>query len=101
MFFLMIARTYREHFEGRYPAVSFFPSKHARMNLALFDFDGTITRKETFGAFMRFATPRFRRVLGAPFLPRWLPVIGLGWFPQMKFARGLCTSVFVGCAQMR
>jgi len=37
------------------------------MNLALFDFDGTITRKETFGAFVRFATPRFRRVLGAPF----------------------------------
>ncbi|GLQ93366.1 HAD family hydrolase [Dyella acidisoli] len=37
------------------------------MNLALFDFDGTITSRETFGAFIRFAAPRRRRVLGAPF----------------------------------
>lgn len=36
------------------------------MNLALFDFDGTITNRETFGAFIRFAAPRRRRVLGAP-----------------------------------
>jgi phosphatidylglycerophosphatase C len=36
------------------------------MNLALFDFDGTITHKEMFADFIRFAVPRRRRILGAP-----------------------------------
>jgi HAD superfamily hydrolase (TIGR01490 family) len=36
------------------------------MNLALFDFDGTITHKEMFADFMRFAVSRRRRMLGAP-----------------------------------
>lgn len=35
------------------------------MNLALFDFDGTITSRETFGDFMRFVIPRDRVMLGA------------------------------------
>jgi phosphatidylglycerophosphatase C len=35
------------------------------MNLALFDFDGTITRREMFADFMRFAVSRRRRLLGA------------------------------------
>jgi len=47
-----------------------FSTERVHVNLALFDFDGTITHRETFGAFIRFATPRRRRVLGAPlFLP--------------------------------
>ena len=39
------------------------------MNLALFDFDGTITHKETFADFLRFAIPRRRRVLGSALFP--------------------------------
>jgi phosphatidylglycerophosphatase C len=35
------------------------------MNLALFDFDGTITHKEMFADFMRFAVSRRRRLMGA------------------------------------
>jgi phosphatidylglycerophosphatase C len=43
------------------------------MNLALFDFDGTITQKETFADFMRFAVSRRRRLLGAiVFLSMWI-----------------------------
>lgn len=34
------------------------------MDLALFDFDGTITSRETFGDFMRLAVPRRRLALG-------------------------------------
>jgi phosphatidylglycerophosphatase C len=34
------------------------------MNLALFDFDGTITHREMFADFIRFAVPRRRRWLG-------------------------------------
>ncbi|RDS82179.1 HAD family hydrolase [Dyella monticola] len=36
------------------------------MNLALFDFDGTITQREMFAAFMQFAAPRRRLMLGMP-----------------------------------
>lgn len=36
------------------------------MNLALFDFDGTITHREMFGDFMRFAASRRRLMLGVP-----------------------------------
>ena len=35
------------------------------MNLALFDFDGTITKTDTFSGFLRFAVRRRRIVLGA------------------------------------
>ena len=35
------------------------------MNLALFDFDGTITERDTFSSFLRFAMRRHRMVLGA------------------------------------
>jgi phosphatidylglycerophosphatase C len=35
------------------------------MNLALFDFDGTITQREMFADFMRYAVPRRRRHIGA------------------------------------
>jgi HAD superfamily hydrolase (TIGR01490 family) len=35
------------------------------MNLALFDFDGTITEGDTFSAFLRFAVRRHRILLGA------------------------------------
>jgi phosphatidylglycerophosphatase C len=34
------------------------------VNLALFDFDGTITTDETFGAFVRYATPATRLAIG-------------------------------------
>ena len=51
----------------------------ARVNLALFDFDGTITDRETFGAFIRFATPPRRRVLGAPFFAPLVAGYRLGW----------------------
>jgi HAD superfamily hydrolase (TIGR01490 family) len=39
------------------------------MNLALFDFDGTITHTETFAPFLRFVIPRHRRVLGSVLFP--------------------------------
>ena len=43
------------------------------MNLALFDFDGTITHKEMFADFTRFAVSRRKRLLGvALFMPMWV-----------------------------
>jgi HAD superfamily hydrolase (TIGR01490 family) len=42
------------------------------MNLALFDFDGTITRGDTFSPFVRFAVRRARKVVGGALL---IPVV--------------------------
>jgi phosphatidylglycerophosphatase C len=48
-------------------------SEAAIANLALFDFDGTITTREMFADFVRFAVPRRRRIAGnVLFLPMYL-----------------------------
>jgi HAD superfamily hydrolase (TIGR01490 family) len=48
------------------------------LDLALFDFDGTITITETYPLFMRRAVPRSRLVLGAIVLAPWLVGYKLG-----------------------
>jgi HAD superfamily hydrolase (TIGR01490 family) len=48
------------------------------MNLALFDFDGTLTTRETFGDFIRFAAPPRRRLAGAPLFAPMLALYKLG-----------------------
>lgn len=48
------------------------------MNLALFDFDGTLTTRETFGDFIRFAVTPRRRALGAPLFAPMLAGYKLG-----------------------
>lgn len=45
------------------------------MNLALFDFDGTITRRDVFPMFLGYRAPRWRLVLGWSLLG--LPYVGL------------------------
>lgn len=48
------------------------------MNLALFDFDGTLTTRETFGDFIRFVVVPQRRALGAPLFAPMLAGYKLG-----------------------
>ena len=48
------------------------------MNLALFDFDGTLTSRETYGDFMRHAVPPLRRTLGTPLFAPMLAGYKLG-----------------------
>jgi HAD superfamily hydrolase (TIGR01490 family) len=48
------------------------------MNLALFDFDGTLTTRETFGDFTRLAVTPRRRALGAPLFAPMLAGYKLG-----------------------
>lgn len=60
-----------------------------RANLALFDFDGTITTRETFGAFIRFAIPPRRFALG-----RWiLAPLGIGY--RLGLIGGVATRAAV------
>lgn len=48
------------------------------MNLALFDFDGTLTTRATYGDFMRHAVSPRRRALGTPLFAPMLALYKLG-----------------------
>jgi phosphatidylglycerophosphatase C len=54
------------------------------MNLALFDFDGTITHSDTFRPFIDFAVHRHRRALGVCLLAPVLAAYGLGYVPATR-----------------
>lgn len=47
------------------------------MDLALFDFDGTITTKGTYPGFVRFAVPRRRKIVGGVIL--WPLIVAYRW----------------------
>jgi len=56
------------------------------MNLALFDFDGTITTRDTFLEFIRFALSPYRWLLGNAVLTPWIVAYRLGLIsaPQIR-----------------
>lgn len=54
------------------------------MNLALFDFDGTITSKETFPEFIRFSIPSKRLMMGRLVLAPLILGYKLGMVPTKK-----------------
>lgn len=49
------------------------------MDLALFDFDSTITTRDTFAEFIRFAAPRSRHLWGGPLLAPLVMGYRMGW----------------------
>ena len=63
-----------------------------RMNLALFDFDGTLTTKETFAPFLRHAVPSMRRAWGSAVLAPLVPMYRRGWLSGSTM-RGMATRV--------
>ena len=68
------------------------------MNLALFDFDGTITHKETFAPFLRFAIPRHRRLLGSGLFPPLVIGYRLGMVSGVHIRSRLVDFGFRGLA---
>jgi hypothetical protein len=62
------------------------------MNLALFDFDGTITESDTFSSFLRFAVRRHRIVLGLLALSPVIVCYRLGLMPAYR-ARPIVSRV--------
>lgn len=71
------------------------------MNLALFDFDGTITTKETWPLFMRSAIPVARQVVGMVILAPWLVGYKLGVVSVVTI-RSVMTNVgFRGVPEIR
>lgn len=66
------------------------------MNLALFDFDGTITDRDTFSGFLRFAVRRHRIVLGALPLSPVVALYRLGLMPAHQARPIVCRIGFQG-----
>jgi phosphatidylglycerophosphatase C len=62
------------------------------MNLALFDFDGTITTRETWPAFMRLAVPTTRQVVATAALSPMIVGYKLGAVPA-RVVRSVLTKV--------
>jgi len=66
------------------------------MNLALFDFDGTLTTRETFGDFVRHAVTPLRRALGAPLFAPMLAGYKLGLVSGNRIRRHVAAFGFRG-----
>ncbi len=66
------------------------------MNLALFDFDGTITDREMLPAFVRFAVPPSRLRLWAWLLAPWVIGYRLGWVSGVSIRRKIARFGFRG-----
>jgi len=66
------------------------------MNLALFDFDGTITDRDTFTPFIRFAVSRLRVVLGTALLSPLIAAYKLGLLPATRMRAAIAWVGFRG-----
>ena len=66
------------------------------MTLALFDFDGTITSKDSFGDFIAYAVGRKKLVIGALFLSPMLLAYALGLIRSWKAKELVSTYFFRG-----
>lgn len=69
------------------------------MNLALFDFDGTITDREMLPAFVRFAVPPARLRLWSWLLAPWVIGYRLGWVSGLSIRRKIARAGFRGMTE--
>lgn len=71
------------------------------MNLALFDFDGTLTTRETFPAFLHYAAPRLRLVVGRVVLAPLVIGYRLGWLDGVSVRARITSFAFRGMPEAR
>ncbi len=69
------------------------------MNLALFDFDGTITFEDSFTPFIRFAAGRARMAVGSALLSLMFEAYRLGWVPATNMRADAAYASFRGRRQ--
>jgi HAD superfamily hydrolase (TIGR01490 family) len=69
------------------------------MNLALFDFDGTITTRDTFVEFVRFAVAPTRWRAGTALLSPWIAGYRLGLVPAHRIRAAISRVAFRGAAE--
>lgn len=65
------------------------------MNLALFDFDGTITNQDAFTEFLYFATPKSRLIIGGIIASPVVALYKLGWLPA-RITRPILSRIAYG-----
>lgn len=65
-------------------------------NLALFDFDGTITRKDSFIEFIKYYSGTSKSLFGALFLAPRMIFFKLGFIPNWKAKESVLTWFFRG-----
>ncbi|MFA0412635.1 HAD-IB family hydrolase [Vibrio renipiscarius] len=65
------------------------------MNLALFDFDGTITNEDAYTAFLFYATPKIRLMLGGLLVSPIIALYHLKWLPA-RYTRPILTKMAFG-----
>jgi len=66
------------------------------MNLALFDFDGTITHNDTFSLFLKFSLDRKTQIIGGFRLAPYIAGYKLGWVTDKTIRTKLCQVGYVG-----
>lgn len=66
------------------------------MNLALFDFDGTVTTQDTFTPFIHYAIPTFRRTIGAILLSPMILAYKKKFIGASSLRQKVCQIGFAG-----
>lgn len=66
------------------------------MNLALFDFDGTITHNDTFSLFLKFSLSRKTQILGGLRLAPYIAGYKFGWVTDKTIRTKLCQVGYIG-----
>jgi HAD superfamily hydrolase (TIGR01490 family) len=66
------------------------------MNLALFDFDGTVTRADTFTPFVYFSASRWRIAFGVVLLAPMVALYKLGWVSSTRMRSAVVRLAFSG-----
>ncbi|HAV5588911.1 TPA: HAD-IB family hydrolase [Acinetobacter baumannii] len=66
------------------------------MNLALFDFDGTITHNDTFSLFLKFSLSKKTQILGGIRLAPYIAGYKLGWVTDKTIRTKLCQVGYIG-----
>ena len=69
------------------------------MNIALFDFDGTVTIKDSFTPFIYFASSRTRIVLGTVLLGPMILGYKLGLIAAPRMRAAIVRVAFRGCRE--
>jgi phosphatidylglycerophosphatase C len=71
------------------------------MNIAFFDFDGTVTTSDSFLPFIRGSVPQYRILAGTLYLSPLITGYRLGWVPARRMRESIAWFAFRGAARAK
>src|SRR3954462_321371 len=71
------------------------------MNIAFFDFDGTVTTGDSFLPFVRATVPQSRILAGTLYLSPLITGYRLGWVPARRMRESIAWFAFRGAARAK